>query len=207
MTSGKIVFDKCVLPAHLLPRVACSKVPFYSVTHYLATSDACPACARACLDMLRTDHCGFGQRCCKHCHVKSADAERQTKLFCVPVHRQAFVQVPILDLLHRHMDGKGKQAKLKSPNELQVLAFIWPTTIWQHSMYTQPLNLHVHVLGISRLCESCRVHCRFIELGMTHTIYIVFVHASSPYLLLNAAVADGTVASVPSHQPRVQAEI
>lgn len=26
----------------------------------------------------------------------------------------------MLDLLHRHIDGKGKQAKLKSPNELQV---------------------------------------------------------------------------------------
>ncbi len=30
------------------------------------------------------------------------------------------VQAPMLDLLHRHIDGKGKQAKLKSPNELQV---------------------------------------------------------------------------------------
>ena len=30
------------------------------------------------------------------------------------------MQAPILDLLHRHIDGKGKQAKLKSPNELQV---------------------------------------------------------------------------------------
>ena len=27
----------------------------------------------------------------------------------------------MLDLLHKHIDGKGKQAKLKSPNELQVL--------------------------------------------------------------------------------------
>ena len=31
-----------------------------------------------------------------------------------------WLQAPILDLLHRHLDGKGKQAKLKSPNELQV---------------------------------------------------------------------------------------
>lgn len=30
------------------------------------------------------------------------------------------LQAPMLDLLHRHIDGKGKQAKLKSPNELQV---------------------------------------------------------------------------------------
>ena len=27
----------------------------------------------------------------------------------------------MLDLLHRHMDAKGKQAKLKSPQELQDL--------------------------------------------------------------------------------------
>ncbi|KAL3145933.1 hypothetical protein ABBQ38_015296 [Trebouxia sp. C0009 RCD-2024] len=30
-------------------------------------------------------------------------------------------QASMLDLLHRHIDGKGKQAKLKSPNELQEL--------------------------------------------------------------------------------------
>lgn len=31
------------------------------------------------------------------------------------------MQEPILGLLHRHMDAKGKQAKLKSPQELQDL--------------------------------------------------------------------------------------
>lgn len=30
-------------------------------------------------------------------------------------------QEPLLDLFHKYMDGKGKQAKLKSPNELQEL--------------------------------------------------------------------------------------
>jgi hypothetical protein len=30
------------------------------------------------------------------------------------------LQEPLLDLLRRHMDAKGKQAKLKSPSELQA---------------------------------------------------------------------------------------
>lgn len=32
-----------------------------------------------------------------------------------------YVQKPMLDLLHKHLDSKGKQAKLKSPQELQDL--------------------------------------------------------------------------------------
>ncbi|KAL0037051.1 hypothetical protein WJX77_010637 [Trebouxia sp. C0004] len=35
--------------------------------------------------------------------------------------KMKITQAPMLDLLHRHIDGKGKQAKLKSPNELQEL--------------------------------------------------------------------------------------
>ena len=30
------------------------------------------------------------------------------------------LQEPMLELLHKYLDSKGKQAKLKSPNELQV---------------------------------------------------------------------------------------
>lgn len=31
------------------------------------------------------------------------------------------MQEPLLELLRKHMDSKGKQAKLKSPQELQEL--------------------------------------------------------------------------------------
>ena len=31
-----------------------------------------------------------------------------------------WVQKPMLELLHKNLDSKGKQAKLKSPQELQV---------------------------------------------------------------------------------------
>jgi hypothetical protein len=34
--------------------------------------------------------------------------------------RPALLQEPILELLRKHIDSKGKQAKLKSPAELQV---------------------------------------------------------------------------------------
>jgi hypothetical protein len=30
------------------------------------------------------------------------------------------MQAPMLELMHKHMDAKGKQAKLKSPAELQA---------------------------------------------------------------------------------------
>lgn len=42
-----------------------------------------------------------------------ADLRSHDVIFCM--------QAPLLDLLVRHMDAKGKQAKLKSPQELQDL--------------------------------------------------------------------------------------
>jgi inositol-hexakisphosphate/diphosphoinositol-pentakisphosphate 1-kinase len=38
-------------------------------------------------------------------------------------------QAPLLDLLHKYMDSKGKQAKLKSPNELQELLDVTRTLL------------------------------------------------------------------------------
>ena len=38
-----------------------------------------------------------------------------------PVRVGDCLQKPMLDLLHKHLDNKGKQAKLKSPQELQDL--------------------------------------------------------------------------------------
>ena len=55
-------------------------------------------------------------------HLKAATKEiDQRTQGCQLVEACVSVQAPMLDLLHRHIDGKGKQAKLKSPNELQVM--------------------------------------------------------------------------------------
>lgn len=40
----------------------------------------------------------------------------------------------MLELMHKHMDAKGKQAKLKSPAELQARPplHITPHCVWRH---------------------------------------------------------------------------
>ena len=81
----------------------------------------------------------------------------------------------MLDLLHRHMDSKGKQAKLKSPQELQDLLDV--TRELLASMERQPSKVpaqghgHVgdmthHLLGClrrgvqSKSCTICPImHC------------------------------------------------
>lgn len=41
-------------------------------------------------------------------------------------------QAPMLDLLHKHLDAKGKQAKLKSPQELQELLDVTRQLLAEH---------------------------------------------------------------------------
>ncbi len=52
-----------------------------------------------------------------------ASHESVTNSFGVLEQSHQFIyglQEPMLELLHKYLDSKGKQAKLKSPNELQV---------------------------------------------------------------------------------------
>lgn len=54
------------------------------------------------------------------------------------------VQAPMLDLLHRYIDGKGKQAKLKSPNELQVSLSVSTPPLVTLS-FCRPAFLQLHI--------------------------------------------------------------
>jgi hypothetical protein len=47
------------------------------------------------------------------------------------------MQAPMLELMHKHMDAKGKQAKLKSPAELQA----WPLPAQQPA---ERMAAHAH---------------------------------------------------------------
>lgn len=58
------------------------------------------------------------------------------------------VQAPMLELMHKHMDAKGKQAKLKSPAELQA----WPLPAHQPTEHGRTC-LQEHALCLAWLCR------------------------------------------------------
>lgn len=49
------------------------------------------------------------------------------------------VQAPMLELMHKHMDAKGKQAKLKSPAELQA-SHLWHLMFASHELLAESLR-------------------------------------------------------------------